>query len=266
MTKKFTLILLSFLGLFSTVHIWAINPPQIYTSNYNINTALAAGTYVNDNFDDMTNTSASNLSYTRPVPADANGYAYVIESRSSNALNDLLGGLATSASEAIYIRNTGTGNINMVGGYFGEVSTGGNKVTPSTNNIKITVDDYVYEYKSTLESTIICFVFPSAFTEVKIESLNGNCPALSRLYWGSSLSTDIKEVTKSFAIYPNPTTDGVTISVAGTVSIYSTMGQLLLTEEVLEGEYLSLSALTPGSYVLKLVNNNGVFEQLIIKK
>lgn len=265
--KNFTAIFFSLLGLFVSIHVRAINPPQVYTSAFNINTNFGLGTYVNDNFDDISNTATANLSYSRPVPTDANGYAYVVESRSSNAINDLLGALATSTSEAIYIRNTGTGNINMVGGYFGEVSTEGNKITPSTNNIRITVDNYQYEYKSTFESTLIGFIFPTAFTEVKIESLNGNCPAISRLYWGSSLpATATNNYKKEVLLFPNPTTDGITLMAEGKLTITSTLGQVLLSQSVKNNSYVSLSNLPKGMYIVTIESPTGSLQQKLVKK
>lgn len=243
-----------------------IATPVFWTSAYNINTAFGAGTYCLDNLADLVYSASYNyLSYDRPVPSDANGYAYVIESRTANNLHELLGGVATSVvSEAIYIRNTGTGNINMFAGWFGNVTVDGNKF--DGNGIRITIDDYVYNFNPNYESTYIGFVFPESFTEVKIESTSGYCPAISKIYWGSSLTTGVSETTKQVVISPNPTVDGITVNAEGTVSIFSTAGQLLMSEEVTVNAYLPLAGLNKGLYIVRIETSEGVLQEKLIKK
>ncbi len=272
--KNFTLFIASFILLIASqtygqaLRSTSIATPAIQTGASAINTAFAAGTYALDNLNEITASSTALMAYPRIASLQttpAGGFEYTIESRSTNLLNPLLKGLATSVvSEPIYIRNTGTGNVNMVAGYFGCVDAAGTK---RVGNIRITVDDYVYEYSSTLESTIRGFVFPEAFTEVKIESLDNYCPAISRIYWGSSLpATSVPEATKRVIISPNPTTDGIIVNADGIASIYALNGQEILSQAVSQGAYISLSNLSAGLYILKVISDTGVLQEKLIKK
>lgn len=265
--KKFTPVLMSMLLLVSTA-IFAINPPTVISGLAAWNTATSSGTICLDNFTELTNSSNVFLSYARPITVDPNGYAFDVESRSANPLKEWNGAVATSAElEPIYLKNTGRSNINFFGGYFYNVTTAGNQYQDS---LKITIDDYVYIYRPSPNSTFVGFVFTEGFTEVKIESWSDNalakCPAVSRVYWGSNLPTGIAEQTTQAVIYPNPTADGININTTGTVSIFSTTGQMLLSEEVTENTYLPLTGLVKGVYIVKIETATGVQQEKLIKK
>lgn len=265
--KKITL--LSLLLVASTA-IFAIGNPTVYTGVAAWNTATSSGTVCLDNFDDLSNSNPDNkLSYARPIAADPNNYAFVVESRSANPLNELLSVVATTVElEPIYIKNTGRNNINFFGGLFHNVSPLGNS---GTDSLKITIDNYVYRYKPVTGTTFVGFIFPTGFTEVKIESMATNsanrCPAISRVIWGSNLvPTNINEQKKPVVIFPNPTTEGITVNATGTLSILSTAGQLVVSQAVTEGSYVSLSAIPKGLYVVKIETATASLQEKLIKK
>lgn len=269
--KKIILLLTSL--LFVSTYSFAISPPTTIRTGvaaYNADLGAVGVTNCLDNFDDLTNTSNAFLSYARPIVADPNNYAFVVESRSTNALNDLLGVVATSAElEPIYIRNTGRNNINYFGGLFHNVSPLGNS---GTDSLKITFDNsYVYRYKPTPGTTFVGFIFSEGFSEVKIESMATNsanrCPAISRVIWGSNLiPTSINEPVKPVVIFPNPTADGITVNATGTVSVLSTAGQILVNQAVTKGSYVSLSGIPNGLYIVKIETATGSVQDKLIKK
>ncbi len=78
----------------------------------------------------------------------------------------------------------------------------------------------------------------------------------------------------TFALYPNPTADIIYIesgnqTVVRAMSLYSLSGQLILNEsykQPSEKYSISLGALAQGTYLLKLVTNEGTYTKRVIKQ
>jgi hypothetical protein len=75
-----------------------------------------------------------------------------------------------------------------------------------------------------------------------------------------------------FIIYPNPTTDSISVSLpskfeSGTVFIYTILGQKILEQKVTpQSAVISLKALNQGMYLYKLESDNFYTSGKIIKK
>ena len=70
------------------------------------------------------------------------------------------------------------------------------------------------------------------------------------------------------SIYPNPATDGfyVITSIKTSVTVFSLSGQELLTKNILSDKYININSLPKGMYIVKLVTENGITEQKVIKQ
>ncbi|MCF8369130.1 MAG: T9SS type A sorting domain-containing protein [Bacteroidales bacterium] len=90
------------------------------------------------------------------------------------------------------------------------------------------------------------------------------------LFMRSKLADDTHPL---FKIYPNPTTNKVCISIPGNNTtcvycIYDILGNKLLEGKISKPaveSMIDISRLNKGNYILKIVNDNGVFSQKIIK-
>ena len=86
----------------------------------------------------------------------------------------------------------------------------------------------------------------------------------------SVLVTGIEDVTEnSFAIYPNPATDAVTISapvVIKNIKIYNQVGQLVLDKAINAKSFTQdISALNTGVYIIRLETSNTIISKRLIK-
>ena len=81
----------------------------------------------------------------------------------------------------------------------------------------------------------------------------------------------IENPSESVRVYPNPVSDYLTVestsSAMQRVELFDLKGRLILSENALDNEHnLSVSALNPGTYILKVKTNTGVSVKRIIKK
>lgn len=84
--------------------------------------------------------------------------------------------------------------------------------------------------------------------------------------------TDVDEASEStLHIYPNPANDQLSIEGDGmlSVAVYDLLGQLMLEQQCPSGTSrvtLPVANLTPGMYLIKINNGNGVTSRSFIKK
>jgi len=70
-------------------------------------------------------------------------------------------------------------------------------------------------------------------------------------------------------IYPNPVSTGFILkgfSGSISLSIYNVTGNFMITRVVKDQEYISLSTLPTGIYVVKLITVDGIIEKKLVKK
>ena len=83
-------------------------------------------------------------------------------------------------------------------------------------------------------------------------------------------TVDIEPVNKNeINIYPNPVTDGFRVNgikEPSTISVFDINGGLLLTKLVDSNEYISLSSLSQGVYMVKISSKAETFETKLVKK
>ncbi|MDD3077539.1 MAG: T9SS type A sorting domain-containing protein [Paludibacter sp.] len=72
------------------------------------------------------------------------------------------------------------------------------------------------------------------------------------------------------SIYPNPTTEGIYINsdmeMENTISIYNLNGSKILCQKVKGNEYVPVSGLPDGIYIITVSNQNGTFKEKLIKE
>jgi hypothetical protein len=69
-------------------------------------------------------------------------------------------------------------------------------------------------------------------------------------------------------LYPNPVSDGFRIGGVrepATLTLIDVNGAIVLSQAVNDGEYVSVSSLAKGLYVVKLQTGNGTLERKLIK-
>jgi len=74
--------------------------------------------------------------------------------------------------------------------------------------------------------------------------------------------------TTKLNLYPNPATDGFLVSgIKGTskISVFDLSGKLLLTKEIADNEYFSVSMLPQGVYIVRINSEAGTLEKKIMK-
>ncbi|MDR3705111.1 MAG: leucine-rich repeat domain-containing protein [Paludibacteraceae bacterium] len=75
---------------------------------------------------------------------------------------------------------------------------------------------------------------------------------------------------EAITIYPNPVTDGFNISglngVSCVITIIDASGKTVLTKEITGNQYVAISELPQGLYIVKIKTDNGTIEKKIIKK
>ncbi|MEN8886366.1 MAG: T9SS type A sorting domain-containing protein, partial [Winogradskyella sp.] len=87
-----------------------------------------------------------------------------------------------------------------------------------------------------------------------------------RVYQNTNLSVN-DEVKNLFSVYPNPTSNLITISTNKTIDrleLYNTLGQLVL-EKNGNTRALQIEALQTGIYSLKIYSENAVVTKRVIK-
>jgi hypothetical protein len=73
----------------------------------------------------------------------------------------------------------------------------------------------------------------------------------------------------SFKIYPNPVSDGFFISgihETATLRLINLSGNVILSKQVSDGEYVPVSSLAAGIYIVRLQTGNGTMEKKLIKR
>ncbi len=89
--------------------------------------------------------------------------------------------------------------------------------------------------------------------------LDCGCATTMFTFWATATSDGIEENHTTTSIYPNPSDGQVIIEGSGNISIFNTLGQLVLTKEVVEKETITLDK---GIY---FIHRNGQTEKLIVK-
>ena len=81
---------------------------------------------------------------------------------------------------------------------------------------------------------------------------------------------NIKSSDYSFALYPNPASSGFYINTGSTtsipVSIYDLNGRLMLTKQVSDKEFISISSFRKGIYIVKIQTESGNFAKKLVKE
>jgi uncharacterized delta-60 repeat protein len=151
----------------------------------------------------------------------------------------------------------------------------GNKVEFYFNNINLPFDDanndgYVM-YKIKLKSTL---VLGDTFTNTASIYFDFN-PAIitnTALTTISALSTRDNILSDSFNVYPNPVRNSLFIDIKNNfdvreVCVYNTIGQLVLKMPYNKNQnYVDVSKLAIGSYILKVETTEGLMKTRFIKK
>lgn len=91
------------------------------------------------------------------------------------------------------------------------------------------------------------------------------------IYYYSELNgTGTNELkANEFMIYPNPVSDGFRLNTAGKVvqvSIYDLSGSLLLAKQISDNEYINVSTLSQGIYMVRVASENGLITKKFVKR
>lgn len=86
------------------------------------------------------------------------------------------------------------------------------------------------------------------------------CASAMFTFWATVASDGIEENYHEISLYPNPSTGNVTIEGNGTISIFNSLGQTVLTKEIIDKETIMLEK---GVYFVK--KENGLTEKLIVR-
>jgi len=85
-------------------------------------------------------------------------------------------------------------------------------------------------------------------------------------------STGIKELKGSdfsVSLYPNPVTDGFYIETGENtvlISVFNLNGALMLSKQVIDKDFINISSLSQGVYLVKIANENGLVVRKLVKK
>lgn len=92
-------------------------------------------------------------------------------------------------------------------------------------------------------------------------------------YFSVNIGTGINETKASesdeFIVYPNPVSDGFRLNTSEKnvrISIYDLSGSLLLTKQISGDEYIDISTLPQGMYMVRATTENGLVTKKIVKK
>ncbi|MDR0367748.1 MAG: T9SS type A sorting domain-containing protein, partial [Bacteroidales bacterium] len=81
-------------------------------------------------------------------------------------------------------------------------------------------------------------------------------------------TTEAKTLADKIIIYPNPASDGFYVDgleSTATVSIVNIVGQQIITKQIENNEYVNISTLPAGMYLVKILHKGLSFEKKIIK-
>lgn len=81
-----------------------------------------------------------------------------------------------------------------------------------------------------------------------IFTIDCGCATAMYTYWATVVSDGVDENFEEISWYPNPSTGNVTFEGAGQITIYNTLGQIVLTKEIIEKETIMLES---GVYFVK---------------
>ena len=95
--------------------------------------------------------------------------------------------------------------------------------------------------------------------------------------WSATFANIVEMTTTAVAtatvqplfVYPNPVTDGFFIKglkEKGTLSLFDINGKMLLTKPVSDNEYIPISTIPKGLYIVKITTAAGTMEQKVVKE
>lgn len=92
-------------------------------------------------------------------------------------------------------------------------------------------------------------------------------------YFSANIGTGINETKAGefdeFIVYPNPVSDGFRLNTSEKnvrISIYDLSGSLLLTKQISGNEYINISTLPQGMYMVRVTTEMGMITKKVIKK
>jgi|GEM_PF-3374995 len=137
---------------------------------------------------------------------------------------------------------------------------------PSDKNITIEKQVYVHQ-----ENEVIHYKITGANHEYYFKKENGDRMDYNEEIAKFIASHSEKEntgivnpIAQSLMIYPNPATDIVQVNVAeGEATVYDLNGKAVLNSPV-ENGYLNVHSLTNGLYIIRIINNNQLFQNKLI--
>lgn len=238
----------------------SVGIPQVFTNQAAFLAAIGSD-YALDEYTDLTPYITEDS-----LKRAAGLYAYTMTSPILKFLYNTLDGVSVNvASDSILIENTGK-PIKAFGGYFYNADF---FTAYGAGPVRIIVSDYTYTFSPSDSLSFIGFLFPSDISTVSIATTtaSGLFVTLDHLYWSdASLAVSVSDAKKTNTIYPNPCSDGIYVNAEGTLSVYNTAGQLVVSQAVIAGSYLSLATLPKGQYIVKVYSESGVLEEKLIKK
>jgi hypothetical protein len=119
------------------------------------------------------------------------------------------------------------------------------------------------------------FNMPVEDVETLRDNTNGvwNNNTKTHYYFSANTGTGMNETKASesdeFIVYPNPVSDGFRLNTSEKnvrVSIYDLSGSLLLTKQISGNEYIDISTLPQGMYMVRATTEKGSVTKKIVKK
>lgn len=121
----------------------------------------------------------------------------------------------------------------------------------------------------------ICFTLYSNTGAFKNQFLEGlavaNCGMSVRCVMNNATGVETNNLEKETELFPNPFTHDLTINFKDqairTVLIYTEIGELVLQKKLLDKfNIVELNELESGAYILKIIEDNLIFQKKVIKK
>lgn len=178
--------------------------------------------------------------------------------------------------------------------------TNGNNTTYLTSKWNVTASNWdLYSNETSTYNTSYNFsdlIFPSGYSMVSIaylpsagdihnmpvediEYLRDNTNSVwnnntkTNYYFSANIGTGINELKvdelNEFIVYPNPVSDGFRLNTSEKnvrISIYDLSGSLLLTKQISGNEYINISTLPQGMYMVRATTEKGIVTKKIVKK